>query len=324
MTHQIDVSIIIPVYNSALSLNRCLDSVFSQTDQYSIEVILIDDGCTDDSVDIIKKRQEKNIRLLQQQNAGPAAARNRGIEIAEGEFLAFLDADDYWLPGFIEQTVSFLKIHKEAIAVSVGQKHITITDEHISPSIISEMKESIVLDDYFDFWVKHSHVCTGSAMMRTETVQKTGGQCVNLRICEDLEFWAYLATFGKWGIIPEILFASDGNTVTSEIGWLNKCIPRWNSAIEVEVWERRIIKRMTYPLTPGYLKFRSKMARSLCYPILLSNRISMARRQVLRYGRYFPHDKLSVLLRISCKSKMIWYVVAKFLIYREFHRKIKK
>lgn len=67
-----------------------------------------------------------------------------------------------------------------------------------------------------------------------------------------------------------------------------------------------------------------KVARSLCYPILLSNRISMARRQVLRYGRYFPHDKLSVLLRISCKSKMIWYVVAKFLIYREFHRKIKK
>lgn len=98
-----DLSIVIPVYNGALLLNRCLDSIFIQKTQYTYEVILIDDGSTDDSVELIKARKESNIILFQQQNAGPAIARNRGIELAKGKYVAFIDADDYWNQGYIQK-----------------------------------------------------------------------------------------------------------------------------------------------------------------------------------------------------------------------------
>ena len=79
-----DLSIIIPVYNAAPLLDRCLDSVFNQTTQYNYEVILVDDGSTDNSVEIIKSRNEKNISFYQQKNAGPSVARNKGIELSNG------------------------------------------------------------------------------------------------------------------------------------------------------------------------------------------------------------------------------------------------
>ena len=97
----IDLSIIIPAYNGALLLNRCLDSIFNQNTQYSYEVILVDDGSTDNSVELIEARKEPNIILYQQQNAGPAMARNKGIELAQGRYIAFIDADDFWKQGYI-------------------------------------------------------------------------------------------------------------------------------------------------------------------------------------------------------------------------------
>lgn len=112
MEKEIDISVIIPVYNAALLIDRCLDSVFAQNGIYKTEVILIDDGSTDNSVEIIKNRREQSqIILLQQKNAGPAVARNKGLAIASGKYAAFLDADDYWLPDFFNrQLVSCVSI----------------------------------------------------------------------------------------------------------------------------------------------------------------------------------------------------------------------
>ncbi len=121
-----DCSVIIPVYNASLLLNRCLDSVFNQHTQYNIEVVLVDDGSTDDTVEVIKRRKEQDrIILYQQENTGPAIARNKGVELAHGEFCAYLDADDYWMDGYIEETVSFLKEHKDCVAVTVAQKYMS-------------------------------------------------------------------------------------------------------------------------------------------------------------------------------------------------------
>ena len=119
-----DLSIIIPLYNGALLLDRCLDSIFNQKTQYSYEVILVDDGSTDNSIELIKARKEPNIVLYQQQNAGPAVARNKGIELARGRYVAFMDADDYWNQGYIQKTVDFLNSHDECVAVSVTCKNI--------------------------------------------------------------------------------------------------------------------------------------------------------------------------------------------------------
>ena len=92
------ISIIIPVYNTEKYLHECLNSVVSQTIK-DIEIICIDDGSTDNSYQILQEYAEKDSRfvILQQENKGAGAARNKGIEIAKGEFLVFLDSDDYYL-----------------------------------------------------------------------------------------------------------------------------------------------------------------------------------------------------------------------------------
>lgn len=92
-----EISIIVPNYNTEKYLPRCLESLIHQTFK-DIEIILIDDGSKDKSVDIIKKYAEKDsrIRLIKQQNAGPAKARNQGLECAAGKYLMFCDSDDWY------------------------------------------------------------------------------------------------------------------------------------------------------------------------------------------------------------------------------------
>ncbi len=92
----VKISVIVPIYNSEKYLRKCLDSLVNQTLK-DIEIILINDGSKDESENIIKEYLEKydNIKYIYQENAGQACARNNGIKVAKGEYLAFLDSDDY-------------------------------------------------------------------------------------------------------------------------------------------------------------------------------------------------------------------------------------
>lgn len=315
-----DLSIIIPVYNAYLLINRCLDSIFHQTTQYSYEVILVDDGSTDNSVEIIKARKEENIILYQQQNAGPSVARNKGVELSHGKFCAYLDADDYWEDGFIEKTLSFLEEHHDCVAVNVAQRHLTISGEHVAPVCYSEYSKPFVLDDFFLFWADYMHVCTGSVVIRSEVIKQTGGMRTDLRITEDLEFWALVSTYGRWGFIPEILFVSDGmETITNQAEWLKKMQIRWNNAPSVTDWEKRIVKRAN--LSEAYKKARGRIARNLVYCQLLSGRESLARREAKLYGQNFTNDTIGKLMNFARRIPLMWWLLCKFLKYREWHRK---
>lgn len=98
----IKISIIIPVFNSSQKLRRCLDSVKRQTEQ-SYEVIIVDDGSTDDSAMIVKEYlSDKRFKYIFQNNKGVSSARNEGIDKSEGEWIAFLDSDDYYEDTFLE------------------------------------------------------------------------------------------------------------------------------------------------------------------------------------------------------------------------------
>jgi len=95
------VSVVIPAYNSAAYLSRAIESALGQRyPQDRLEVIIVDDGSSDDSPAIAEGYADRNARVLalRQANAGPAAARNRGIAAAGGELIAFLDSDDAWEP----------------------------------------------------------------------------------------------------------------------------------------------------------------------------------------------------------------------------------
>lgn len=315
-----DISIIIPVYNKSQLINRCLDSVFSQTTKYKFEVILVDDGSTDGSVDIIKARKEENIILCEQQNAGPSVARNKGVELSHGKYCAYLDADDYWRDGFIEKTVSFLEKHEDCVAVNVAQQHITVSGDYIVPSCYKDYSKPFVLDDFFAFWATYMHVCTGSVVIRMDVVRRIGGMRTDLRITEDLEFWALVSTYGKWGFIPEVLFTSDGtDSIANQSDWLKKMQIRWNNAPSIADWEKRLVERVE--LTEAYKKARGRISRNLTYCQLLSGRIRLAQHEALKYGNYFTKDTIGKLMNIAKWTPITWWGMCKLLKWREWHRK---
>lgn len=106
----VTVSVIVPVYNAEKYLKQTLLSIQNQTFK-DFEAILIDDGSSDQSGEICdgQAMTDSRFKVIHQKNSGVAAARNAGIEQAEGEFIAFLDADDCWLPEKLEKQVAFMK-----------------------------------------------------------------------------------------------------------------------------------------------------------------------------------------------------------------------
>lgn len=92
----IKLSIIVPIYNAQNHLKKCIESIINQTEK-DIEIILIDDGSTDDSLKICNEYQRKDFRInvIHQNNSGVSIARNQGIKIAKGEYIGFVDSDDW-------------------------------------------------------------------------------------------------------------------------------------------------------------------------------------------------------------------------------------
>jgi hypothetical protein len=101
------VSVIVPIHNGRNLVRRALDSVFAQTHQ-DFELIVVDDGSTDDGASVVLGIKDPRLRLVRQSNQGPGAARNGGTAIARGDYFAFLDADDEWMPEFLGHSVAAL------------------------------------------------------------------------------------------------------------------------------------------------------------------------------------------------------------------------
>ncbi|MDE6152102.1 MAG: hypothetical protein K2G12_08995 [Prevotella sp.] len=158
-------------------------------------------------------------------------------------------------------------------------------------------------------------------MIRAEYAKRTGGQRMELRITEDLEYWALLATYGKFGMIPEVLFTSDGTDLVKGDGWLNKMEKRWRNAPSIAEWEKRIVvAKPELHDDEGYKRARGRISRNLTYCQLLSGRLSLSRHEALEYGNYFTKDAIGRLMNVAKHSSITWWMLAKFLRYRECHR----
>lgn len=110
------ISVIMSVYNGEKYLREAIDSILNQTFTH-FEFIIVNDGSTDKSLNIIKSYNGSRIILVQQENKGLAAALNEGIKIAKGKYIAMMDADDISLPTRLEKQIQFMEAHPEYVAI---------------------------------------------------------------------------------------------------------------------------------------------------------------------------------------------------------------
>lgn len=293
-------SVIIPAFNAGHTLARAIRSALEQVPE-PLEVLVIDDGSTDGSELLVRSFRER-VRFIGQSHAGPAAARNRGLLAASGKYIAFLDADDYWLPGFITSCQEFLETHPEAVGVSVGQRFIRSGGkeqelEEAGTDIKIAAGTPFLIEDFFSFWGERDHICTGSCLLRREILDHAGGQREDLRIAEDLEYWAYLATYGKWGYCPRILWVCDSERAGVQTGWMKKYRSRRRCCPTVEQWQARLLPRLQPKDMPGFIKARGRVAATLAQNLILGGHQVKAKATVRDYSSEMPQNWSSRLMR---------------------------
>lgn len=193
------VSIIIPCYNGERFLAESINTALEQT-YASKEVIVVDDGSTDASPAIMAAYGER-IRVVRQANAGLPAARNAGIKVASGEFFAFLDADDYWSPDFLEKMVGAIANSGAGIAYC-GWQNVGlpgIRGEPFVPPDYEAMPDKVELLIGGPRWPVHA------AIIRRDVLDEVGGFDTKWKSCEDFAFWIRTATRHKIVCVPEVL-----------------------------------------------------------------------------------------------------------------------
>ena len=316
-SNDLSVSVIVPVYNAETSLGRAIDSALAQ-EHPPREVFVIDDGSTDRSAEVARSYGGRVI-FLEQPNQGQGAARNEGLRRASGRFIAFLDADDLWRPGFLKRCVEFLRDHEEAIAVSTG---IVVRlwgklERRWPPPAAAGAPPPFtagVLENFYDFWARHDHVRTGSNLIRREVIERAGLQLPDLRISQDLEYWGYLATWGKWGFIPDHLWVGDPTPVAASQGWMRKYHKRRSLCPSVEGWERRIVARLTPEQWDGFRRVRGRVAANFALNKIKVGASAEAWDIVVKYGSDMPPNWSSHLMRRGIKFGRLGRLIAQSLI----------
>jgi len=183
----IDISVIIPTYNRCDLVRRALKSVVEQKDVV-FEVLLIDDGSTDRTKSMVAAEFPSMTYLTFPPRQGPAAARNRGIENAQGEWIAFLDSDDEWLPGKLKTQLDFFTQHPE---YKIGQTEETWIRNGVRVNPMAKHKK--YGGWIFDKCLPLCIISPSAVMIHKEIFDTVGLFDESLPACEDYDLWLRIA-----------------------------------------------------------------------------------------------------------------------------------
>ncbi len=200
-------SVIIAVYNGAATLARAIDSVLAQS-YPPLEIIIVDDGSTDDTA-AIAQRYGESVRYSHQDNAGVSVARNAGARIARGEWLAFLDADDWYYPDRLrlhaewimrDSQLDFLTGDYDYVRPD-GSRISGSMEKHVSGRVLLQKagaaSEIIMMNADFEVFVADHFGDTHTLSVPRQTFLKLGGYPVGFRVCEDVYFLTRLCAASR-------------------------------------------------------------------------------------------------------------------------------
>lgn len=257
-------SVVIPLYNKEDTILRTLRSIVGQTFS-DYEVIVVDDGSKDHGASVVEtfSRKTTGIRLVKEQNSGVSVARNRGVREAKGRYIAFLDADDEWKRGFLEECSKILRQHPNAMVFGTNY-------ENVTPGRIVKGIESSRIDcvDFFREWPYRSPVHTSSLVIAKDAFWAAGGFNEDVGFYEDAELLFKLAMSHCFYVSRKSLVKYNSDAVeraTSKRVSYSK-YPHWQWAAEA-VAKGRATKSLQMCLATEWLRILSNNARYFQFDI---------------------------------------------------------
>ena len=194
------VSVIMPCFNAEATIARAITSVQAQT-LPDWELVIVDDGSADNSAKIILGIDDARIRLLSQPNSGAAAARNRGLAEAQGEFVAFLDSDDTWHPEFLEQMLKALQASPKGVLAYCGWQNLYPDGSSGEPFVPPDYEPLDRAETFLGGcrWPIHG------ALVRRVEIEAVGAFDETLKASEDYDLWLRLVPRGTLILVPAVL-----------------------------------------------------------------------------------------------------------------------
>jgi len=195
------VSVVIPTYNSAATVKEAIESVLCQT-YADLEINVIDDGSTDDTEKMVRQFGDR-IRYVKQMNQGVSAARNAGIKQARGEYIAFLDSDDIWLPEKLAEEIPFLESDPKLGLVYCDWS--VVSGEGVLHS--SYLKNLPAVSGYvFDELIQTGFILTSGVVVRRACLDDVGDFDKSLSIAQDYDLWLRISYRWKVQLVNQCLF----------------------------------------------------------------------------------------------------------------------
>ncbi len=198
------VSVIIPTFNRSNSVRLAIESVLVQSHD-NFELIVVDDGSTDDTLDCLYSIEDNRIKIIHQQHRGVSSARNNGVGKSSGQLIAFLDSDDIWQKEKLSQQLEFHESNPDYL-ISQTQEIWIRNKKRVNPRDKHRKPEGYI----FPYSL---HLCTitpSSVLMKRQLFEDNGGFDEDLPACEDYDLWLKISAKHKVGLIDELLLTKYG------------------------------------------------------------------------------------------------------------------
>jgi len=281
------ISVIIPVYNGEKTIRETIESVLNQTFQ-DFELIVINDGSQDTTVEIVEGIQDPRLKLFSYPNAGQATSRNRGFSHAVGKYISFLDADDLWTPDKLEAQLKALQENPQAAVAYSWTNYIDESGQYLRQG--SYVKVS---GDVFKNLLVVNFLENGSnPLIRAKALTEVGGFDGSLTPAEDWDMWLRLAARYHFVAVPspQILYrvsatSSSANVSKLEAGCLPALERAFSQAPSLEYLKptclANIYKYLTYKALEGFPeRYRALLAAKFLWHATL-NDPSLLRRRII-------------------------------------------